>query len=1132
MENLLFLFDRISQLSPLGVFNQEIVLVQNPGMQHWLNLSIAKQRGISMNISYALPAQYLWKLMRELASDENVPDQSPYSREVLCWRICRLLSSNKVLEDEDFASVNQYWQLKDNEHSRHFEQQQAQLKRYQLAVQLADLYEQYLIFRPDWLDAWQQGSVNGTLKDFTNQQTDVRWQAKLWAMLTEEIPYNPVTLVDDAINNLANKKSILPKRLSIFGLNTMAPMWLSFINQLSEHIDVHFFHLNPCFSYWGDIISEKLAFKQIQAWTDEVTQLETHVGNPLLANFGQQGREFVSLLQDYSTFNIEAFEQLNDTEAQTEHLSVLAQVQQDILTLTDKRSQAINKQDDSITITSCHSALREVQGLHDFLLHQFNQDSELTPKDVLVMCPKIEDYAPYVHAVFSRGWQDLDSNIPPLPCSIADRNAIDSDPLVASFVDLLNLPDSRFQVSQLLALLRLPAIASRFSIPVESIDKISHWLAKSAVHWGIDSSHKQNFIGNDANDNYTWHQGLTRLLRGFAFADSQSIYQDQLVLALVEGDDAVLLGQLLLFIEQLQQFTLSLTRARTPAAWHSFLTQQLENLIDEKVNAESEASVDCIVQAINSLVEYCQHAGYEQDIELSIVIDFLTQHFSQGDASRQFMVGQVTFCSMLPMRSIPFKVIAVLGLNDGEFPRQRQPLTFDLMANTPARLGDRSRRGDDRYLFLEAIISARQTLYLSFQGRNIRNNSEKQPSLVLKEFMDYLTAGYGWSFKREQQSSSDLRELAMQAYSQHNYTSKYASFDAKWFNLGQAHEAIQQGQGYSSQLKIADNYPEHIKLSLDELVSFFMHPSKYFAQKQLQLYFNEQDQVLSDDEPFAIDQLQSYLVRQALVQANLEDKTEQNSNLVLKEAQLSGYFPDQPNTEQVFQHWQDDARDFVSEITADNKNDAIAIDCQLSVDIMLDEKQQVSFDLTHKFLLKDNCLLRYRSSSAKAKDIFTLYIEQLFILVWQQQVDLPSLATIQAPLMDVSHSKGFYFNTKAQQVEHFVLESAAIDSQHLKQLLRVFLTGLQQPLLLNASIAHMALQKKRGKVEPMTQDKFVSFWHGSHTLPGFNQDPYIDYFWPDIVSYADIETKLMTLYGPVYNAVVKVTDSQKKRSQD
>lgn len=1130
MENLLLLFDRIAQISPLGVFNQEVLLVQNPGMQHWLNLSIAKQRGISMNIDYALPAQYLWKLIRALASDDDVPEQSPYSREVLCWRIDALLASEKLVKDQDFASVSQYWQGNAGESSNHFENQQAQLKRYQLAVQLADLYEQYLIFRPDWLDAWQQGSLNGAFNDFSNEHGDVRWQAKLWEMLTQEIPYNPVALVEDAIKNLANKKSLLPRRLSFFGLNTMAPMWLSFITHVSEHIDVHFFHLNPCFSYWGDIMSEKLAFKQIQAWAGDVAQVESFVGNPLLANFGQQGREFVSLLQEYSTFNIEAFDQQDETAVQISQQPVLAQVQHDILTLTDKREQGTSKLDDSITITSCHSALREVQGLHDFLLHQFNQDSELTPKDVLVMCPKIEDYAPYVHAVFSRGWQDLDNNIPPLPCSIADRNAIDSDPLVASFVDLLNLPDSRFQVSQLVALLRLPAIASRFSVPLESIDKISHWLAKSAIHWGIDSAHKETFIGLAANDNFTWHQGLTRLLRGFAFADCQSIYQEQLVLDLIEGDDALLLGQLLLFIEQLQQFTINLSRERTAVNWHSYLMQQLDLLMDDKVNAESEASFVCIVQAINALVEYCQHAGYEQEIELSIVIDFLTQHFSQGDASRQFMVGQVTFCSMLPMRSIPFKVIAVLGLNDGEFPRQRQPLTFDLMANTQSRLGDRSRRGDDRYLFLEAIISARKALYLSYQGRNIRNNSVKQPSLVLKEFMDYLTAGYGWSFEVEQQDITELRELPMQAYSQQNYAGKYASFDAKWFNLGQSKDnaTINKPLG----LKIADGYPEHIKLTIDELITFFIHPSKYFAQKQLQLNFKEQTQILNDDEPFAIDQLQSYLVRQALLQANLDDNTFASSSMVLKEACLSGLFPDQPNTHEVFQHWQDDALDFANDIIVDSGGSATSIECQLTLDVKLDANHSVKIDLSHQFWVKDNNLLRYRSSSAKVKDILTLYVEQVFLCVWQEKMKLTELSSHQLPLMDITQSKGFYFNTKAQQVEHFTIDSSTIDGQHFNKLLRTFLAGQQQPLLLNAGIAHVALQKKRGKIEPMTQDKFSVFWHGNHNTPGFNQDAYIDYFWPELVCYRQIEDELMALYQPVYNAVVKASATKKKSSQE
>jgi exodeoxyribonuclease V gamma subunit len=230
------------------------------------------------------------------------------------------------------------------------------------------------------------------------------------------------------------------------------------------------------------------------------------VGNPLLANLGQQGREFLALLQDYSTVNVELFVKAGHEKNDVDNMlsaessnSVLHQIQNDILALNDATAAPQQSIDNSITITSCHSALREVQALHDFLLHQFN-DSEintennidkLTPKDVLVMCPQIEQYAPYVNAVFTRGWQELDDEMPPLPCSIADRSAKDSDPLIAAFSELLTLPDSRFQVSQLLSFIRLPAVAFKFSINEEDSEKIALWLEQATVHWGRDQAHKQ-----------------------------------------------------------------------------------------------------------------------------------------------------------------------------------------------------------------------------------------------------------------------------------------------------------------------------------------------------------------------------------------------------------------------------------------------------------------------------------------------------------------------------------------------------------------------------------------------------------------------------------------------------------------
>ena len=1181
MENLLLLLNKISQISPLGVFNQEVVVVQNAGMQHWLNLAIAKERGISMNMRYALPAQYLWQLIRTLASDEKVPEQSPYSREVLTWRIYALLATEIVTQDKDFSPATRYWN--GAESSEISTSSQDKLKRYQLAGQMADLFEQYLIFRPQWLDSWQKGDITENLAN------DNLWQAKLWQLLIKQQAYNPVELLQDAIANiefkLAQDPLLLPKRLSFFGINSMAPMWLTFLNAISEYIEVDFFHLNPCFSYWGDIISQKQAMKKLAHWADGVHDEHLFVGNPLLANFGQQGREFLALLQDYSTVNVDLFvkaahDNVNSSEQKNE--CILHRLQNDILTLEDATQTPTPLIDNSITIASCHSALREVQALHDYLLHRFNDSAnhgdnsleKLTPKDVLVMCPQIEQYAPYVNAVFTRGWQELNDEVPPLPCSIADRSAKDSDPLIAGFSELLTLPDSRFQVSNLLSFIRLPAVANKFAINEEDSEKISLWLQQATVHWGLDQAHKQKLLGESANANFTWQQGLSRLLRGFAFADVDSIYQDQLLLAAVEGDDAVLLGQLILFIEQLQVFAKQLTTARTAKEWQSFLLQQLEllfatnnqftqnssqshqsinNINNQQLNSQIENSLAIIEQAIAALVEYCQHAHFEEKIELAIVVDFLNNHFSQGDSSRQFMIGQVTFCSMLPMRSIPFKIIAVLGLNDGEFPRQRQALGFDLMAKSPAQLGDRSRRGDDRYLFLEALISARQALYLSYQGRNIKNNNEKQPSLVLKELMDYLSQGYGWCFNDNTKhdgvfQENQLQQLPMQPFSESNYLSSNSllstkpSFDANWLKLAQH----KQSSMTNSHLIVSDEKIEVSVVSLADLIRFYQHPSKMFAQNVLNLYLDDRTVNLDDVEPFSADFLESYLLKQSLLSASLLEDQSQVENSIeqtLKTAQLSGKFPDLPNTTTQFETWLADTKDFSEAIINQGCENPQFIDCAIHLPVESSNQsstqtnndgsvvtQQLTLTVTAKVpvkLTKQGAqVVFYRSSTAKVKDLLTLYLHQLFVQVWQQQNSTKEHYHQQV-LSQVESSCGFYFNTKEQAVEQLQITHVEHAQTQLSQFLHFYFQGQQQALLLNASLVNLVFKTSYGKPVEMTQTSFENFWTetggtGKNTFAAFGEDPYIQYFWPQCPDIFDYLSPITNLYQGMYQSVTKV----------
>lgn len=1138
MELLLELYLKVQQVSPLPVFTKETIIVQNAGMQHWLNMSLANLRGISMNYGYALPSQFLWKLAKTIAGDDESAEQLSYSREVLAWRIYQLFDDVELKNDVDFSDVYRYWQSETNDKT-------ASLKRYQFAVQLADLFEQYLVFRPDWLNAWQQVTVNNLnslAKGFNEELNEevkktIRWQAKLWAKLQQQIPYNPTTLIEKAQTNLEKNKALLPPRISFFGINAMAPMWLSFIEKVSEYTQVHFFHLNPCADYWGDVQTEKQAFKYIENWLTADDELTHLIGNPLLANLGQQGREFLSLLQQISTYAIDAFEEVEHLPLNTEKPNILQQIQQDILCLQDNRlkPQAVNNQqtDQSITITSAHSALREVQGLHDWLLAQLNNDKSLTPKDILVMCPQVENYAPYVDAVFTRGWQDLDSKVPPLPCSIADRVTKNSDAVVATFLELLALPDSRFQVNKLLAFLRVNAVQEKFNFTQPDIDKITLWLQQAAIHWGIDENHKAQIISDEqlasTTQYFTWKQGLSRLMRGFAYADQETIFQQQLLLPNVEGDDVQLLGQLMLLIEQLQWHSQQLNKKRTASQWQTYLTELFESCFKDN-DGDSSA---LIYQAINQLVEYCQAANFEQTIDLLLVKDFLSQHFSEPDPGRQFMVGQVTFCSMLPMRSIPFKIIAILGLNDGEYPRQRNPVTFDLMEKTSSRVGDRSRRGDDRYLFLEAIISARQALYLSYQGNNIKNNAQQQPSLVLKELFDYLSSAYGWEF--DPAKTNNIRQLPMQAFSHKNYQGDLPSFDGKW-------QKLLSRQSSTQALIIASPFKDNsaldnnclandalnesvtpIKLSLNELIKFYQHPAKYFAEQQLNLPLTQRQVLIDDVEPFKSEQLVSYLYRQDLLAIELDEQLtvenkQQAKQLLTQHYELAGKIPDLPTSEGLLSEWQHTVDEFSKVITTLNLRVTQLKNMVLSVNLMSGEKVELSFELplAQSLSAEQQPVAKasfYRSSRAKAKDLITLAFTQLCLQVAKTSNSVGEY--INDDVSYVNTTYGCYFDTKTQQVSSYQVLPFEQPLELLTQLIATFMQGNQQALLLNADIAEKHCKK------PLTQIAFEKLWHDPNAV-SLGDDVYMQYFWPQVPNFSQHEPLINQTYQTLFAGIKKV----------
>jgi exodeoxyribonuclease V gamma subunit len=784
----------------------EQFVVQNTGLARWLNLRLAEHFGIAANHALSLPASFVWGLFRQCL--ELVSETSPFDKEVLLWRVFQRLSDYRG--NKGFASLNHY--LADD---------RSGLKRYQLARRIADVFDQYLVYRPEWLLDWEAGG-------------ETHWQAQLWRDLNAEIdvPHRAALQQRFLATDLSDKP--LPERVLVFGISTLAPMSLEVLRHLAHFTEVYFFILNPSFAYWGDILPERSltrlrALGRRRGLPELSDYYET--GNPLLASWGRLGRDFQRLLyRDNVPDEAEDFEEPGDG-------GLLHLIQGDLLALQDRTLAGVRRpvptEDRSVQIHACHSPLREIEVVHDQLLALFQRHPDLEPRDVVVMTPDIERYAPYVQAVFGGAPEDR-----AIPWAISDLSARSESPLAELVVRVLDLPGSRFTASELLGLLEIPGVRRRFGIVAEDLPLVRRWVHDGGIRWGRDGAAKRALeqIPDDTN---TWRFGFQRLFLGYALPEGVEQFAAIAPLDSVEGAAAAVLGGLKDFFDRLVALADLFAAPHSAAAWRTHLNHALDGLLDA---GDDDPALDAIRSALDRLAGGAAEALLTAPLQRDVVKAFLQAELSAAGAQHRYAAGRVTFCAMVPMRAVPFRVVALLGLNDRDYPRRARRPSFDLMARD-YRPGDRSPRDEDRHLFLEALLSARDYLLLSYVGAEVRDNSPQQPALMLSELMDYIEAGF-------QVSPPLVTHQPLQPFSR-----RYAVGEPGVFTY--AAEWALDATGNGTQPAFCERQlPEPADalhtLELDQLLAFFDHPARYFLQHRLGVRLGDRDQTIEDDEPFVL----------------------------------------------------------------------------------------------------------------------------------------------------------------------------------------------------------------------------------------------------------------------------------------
>ena len=862
-------------------FEPEMILVQSTGMAQWLQMTLAQKFGIAANIDFPLPASFIWDMFVRVLPE--IPKESAFSKQSMSWKLMTLLP--QLLEKDDFTLLRHY--LTDDTDKR---------KLFQLSSRAADLFDQYLVYRPDWLTQWEEGRLVEGLGE------SQAWQAPLWKALVEytaelgQPRWHRANLYQRFIQTLESATSCpegLPSRVFICGISALPPVYLQALQALGKHIEIHLLFTNPCRFYWGDIkdpayLAKLLARQRRHSFEERELPLfrdsqnaeglfnsdgEQDVSNPLLASWGKLGRDYIYLLSELeNSQELDAFVDITPD-------NLLRNIQSDILELESRAVAGVNLEeysrsdnkrllepnDTSVSFHVCHSPQREVEILHDRLLAMLEADPTLTPRDIIVMVADIDSYSPFIQAVFGSAPADRY-----LPFAISDRRARQSHPVLQAFISLLSLPDSRFVSEDVLALLDVPVLAARFNINEEGLRYLRLWVNESGIRWGIDDDNVRE-LELPPTGQHTWQFGLTRMLLGYAMESTQGEWQSVLPYDESSGLIAELVGHLASLLMQLNLWRRGLAQERPLEEWLPVCRDMLNDFF--LPDAETEAAMTLIEQQWQAIIGEGLGAEYRGAIPLSLLRDELALRLDQERISQRFLAGPVNICTLMPMRSIPFKVVCLLGMNDGVYPRQLAPLGFDLMSQKPMR-GDRSRRDDDRYLFLEALISAQQTLYISYIGRSIQDNSERFPSVLVQELMDYI--GQSHYLPGDELLTSDESETKVKAHITRLHTRM--PFDVQNFQPGEQQSYAREwlpAANMSGKAHADFVQPLHFTmpetLTLETLQRFWAHPVRAFFQMRLRVNFRSEESEIPETEPFTLEGLTRYQLNQQLLNTLVEE---------------------------------------------------------------------------------------------------------------------------------------------------------------------------------------------------------------------------------------------------------------------
>ena len=798
-----------------SALSRETVMTLNPGMARWLSFEIARQSGVAFGWEFPLPAKLFNRVLAGFAPDFEL--RGAFPENLARWHLADLLAK---LEDQPRFSL-----------VRHYCQSGSPQRRFAFASRLARLFDEYLVYRPDTITAWED-----------DPSSNYDWQPEIWRRLLRQLSpsqrqprhiarlWSELRYTDPA--SLQPRLDAWPQRLFLFGVSALAPLHLDLLDTLAHFRPVHIFLLQPSDLYWADLKSskdiQKTATRAARRQASQVVKPEDwlfETGNPLLPAFGKQSQMFLDLVIDKDPQQDDSSFDPPDEDTQ------LHALQADLFTLACRdfaeTGESLPPYDGTLQIHSCANRRREVETLWDFLIARFESDPTLAPSQILVMAPDIQKYRSHIEAVFkSKRGTHLE-----IPYTVADTSAASTGGPLGGLAALFRSANTRASAAEVLALLETPLLREAFRFSDLDLERIEFWIRELGIAWGWGADHRRS---RDAfpTDRNTWSELRSRLSAGLAFSSDAPLPSGFSAYPEIEADLCDTAGRLLECLALLSSLREGYAQTHRLDLWQHRLLAWLGQVSTEREDWQTDylRASDLIVEAVPDLPSL-DATGMEV---FAAVADALDAQSGSGG----YLSGGVTFCSLKPMRAIPADTICLVGMNRLDFPRRATRLSFDLLARNP-RPGDRSAREEDRQFFLETLLSVRSHLFISYEGSAGTSDATKEPSTVVEELQNYLR-----------------RALPPEDYQAILHTQRRLSFDPAYFGDGPLFTYDPERAELRRRFDLASHErpqktdtpesppnSEPQSLDLESFIAFFRDPAKAFATGPAKL------RLLTDDDP-------------------------------------------------------------------------------------------------------------------------------------------------------------------------------------------------------------------------------------------------------------------------------------------